>query len=126
VSIKVCEPEQMGPCVLCAERRAFYKGYGPEFGVCCACAESIANLYSLVHSGEPLFEAPSAGANAKPVPTALRWRVLREAGFACQACGERERPLHVDHIVSRAKGGGNEPGNLQALCDRCNLKKGAS
>jgi len=32
---------------------------------------------------------------------------------------------HVDHVVPIAKGGLNVAGNLQLLCPRCNLRKGA-
>ena len=32
---------------------------------------------------------------------------------------------HVDHVVPIAKGGLNVVGNLQLLCPRCNLRKGA-
>jgi 5-methylcytosine-specific restriction endonuclease McrA len=33
--------------------------------------------------------------------------------------------MHIDHIVPLAKGGKNELDNLQLLCGKCNLKKGA-
>lgn len=40
-------------------------------------------------------------------------------------CGTEESPLHVDHIWPIAMGGGNELDNLQLLCERHNLEKGA-
>jgi len=33
--------------------------------------------------------------------------------------------FHIDHVIPLALGGTNWPGNLQLLCPRCNLKKGA-
>lgn len=33
---------------------------------------------------------------------------------------------HVDHVVALARGGSNEPNNLQLLCPACNLSKGDS
>jgi hypothetical protein len=58
-----------------------------------------------------------------PVPTSTRYEVLKRAGGRCQLCHTNERPLHVDHIVPRSKGGTNDLVNLQALCDECNLGK---
>ena len=34
------------------------------------------------------------------------------------------RNLTVDHVVARAKGGQDNPENLQLLCGACNSKKG--
>lgn len=44
----------------------------------------------------------------------------------CAACGVLlGEGFHLDHIVPLARGGGGERGNLQLLCARCNLQKGA-
>lgn len=44
----------------------------------------------------------------------------------CAYCACRlENKYHVDHIVPLSKGGANEKRNLQILCRRCNLQKGA-
>lgn len=125
MSIKVIEESERFPCLHCGNELCWHQGYGPEFGLCFQCAEAIANLYSLVHSGEPLTWGREAVVRPTPVPQAVKWRVLRRDGFRCRACGDDERPLHVDHITPRKKGGSNSEGNLQALCDRCNLSKGA-
>jgi ATP adenylyltransferase len=63
---------------------------------------------------------------SQPVPDTIRYTVLKRAGGKCELCGcsAKERPLHVDHILPRSKGGKNDLSNLQALCDRCNLAKG--
>lgn len=47
---------------------------------------------------------------------------VRERDFhVCRECGE---PAHeVDHIVEVADGGGNEPSNLQLLCDEHHARK---
>jgi len=58
-----------------------------------------------------------------PVPTSIRYEVLKRAGGRCQLCHTNDRPLHVDHIRPRSKGGTNELDNLQALCNECNLGK---
>jgi ATP adenylyltransferase len=61
-----------------------------------------------------------------PVPETIRYEVLRRSHGKCQLCGcsSTDFPLHVDHIIPRSKKGTNDPDNLQALCERCNLAKG--
>ncbi len=51
-----------------------------------------------------------------------RLAVLARDKYACQRCGARAS--HVDHVTAVARGGRDEPGNLQALCAACNLAKG--
>ena len=56
-----------------------------------------------------------------------RYRALQRHGGACQCCGSRIGPLHVDHIKPRH----THPelalsdDNLQVLCADCNIGKGA-
>ena len=61
-----------------------------------------------------------------PIPDSLYYRVLKESGGRCALCGTTrdDRPLHVDHIKPRSKGGRTEYPNLQVLCSKCNLTKG--
>ena len=61
-----------------------------------------------------------------PVPDSLRYRVLKESGGRCTLCGatKKERPLDVDHIKPKSKGGKNVYENLQVLCSKCNRSKG--
>lgn len=127
MSIKVIEEDERFPCVHCGSELCFEKGYGPEFGLCCSCAEAVANLYWIVHAGEPLTwpSARTSQRRGKSVDQKTKWRVLRRDGFICQSCGAQDQPLHVDHVVARANGGSNDDSNLQALCEKCNLRKGA-
>ena len=58
----------------------------------------------------------------------LRYDILKRDGYRCKICGASASDgvkLHVDHIIPVSKGGRTEPGNLQTLCERCNLGKGA-
>jgi ATP adenylyltransferase len=59
-------------------------------------------------------------------PDSLWYRVIQEAKGRCALCGatKDERPLHLDHIKPRSKGGKTEYENLQALCSKCNTIKG--
>jgi len=64
------------------------------------------------------------------VPLGIRYTVLKRDCFKCVLCGASPATLvtcnlHVDHVVSLAKGGRNEITNLRTLCDNCNLGKGA-
>jgi ATP adenylyltransferase len=60
-----------------------------------------------------------------PVSDVLRYRVLKEGGGRCALCGatKDERPLDVDHILPRNRGGKTEYANLQVLCSKCNRSK---
>lgn len=61
----------------------------------------------------------------EPIPDSLRFLVIKAAGGRCQLCGipAKERPLDVDHIIPRSRGGKTELANLQALCSKCNRSK---
>ncbi|MCK4409764.1 MAG: HNH endonuclease [Candidatus Eisenbacteria sp.] len=63
---------------------------------------------------------------ADPIPDSARYMVLKESGGRCALCGatKQERPLDVDHIKPRSKGGTNDPSNLQVLRSKCNRSKG--
>ena len=55
----------------------------------------------------------------------IRLRILRRDSYCCQQCGQDQGKLHVDHIVPRRLGGGDNDANLQTLCQKCNLTKGS-
>ena len=78
----------------------------------------------------------------KPIPSfergiskETRAIVLDRNGFTCQMCGAaagepnpfdqgRKTRLHIGHIIDKSMGGGDDPGNLRAICSACN--EGAS
>ena len=57
----------------------------------------------------------------------VRYRVLKNHGRKCSACGTQKGAMHVDHIKPRAKFPELElvEANLQILCADCNIGKGA-
>ena len=64
----------------------------------------------------------------RPISPRLRFLVLSAAGFRCQLCGSTPGDgivLQVDHVIPFAQGGDETLGNLQALCNLCNVGKGA-
>ena len=63
--------------------------------------------------------------DTNPVPDSLYYNVLKDANGRCALCGatKNERPLHVDHIKPRSRGGKTLYENLQVLCSKCNQAK---
>ena len=61
-----------------------------------------------------------------PVSGSLYYEAMKESGGRCALCGcsKNDRPLDVDHIIPRSKGGKSTENNLQVLCSRCNRTKG--
>ena len=62
------------------------------------------------------------------VPASLELKVWKRDNATCQKCKSSPANcpgvlMHIDHIIPRAKGGGNTLDNLQLLCARCNIRK---
>lgn len=55
-----------------------------------------------------------------------RTAIARSQGYRCMYCGVRLRTenLQIDHMYPVSRGGYNDDDNLQALCRRCNIRKG--
>ena len=60
------------------------------------------------------------------VTNKMRFAVYERDGWRCKKCGRRSKDLEVDHIYPISKGGKSTFDNLQTLCHRCNVKKGAN
>jgi len=78
------------------------------------------------------FRAPAVAVLIKVVRSVYRGRVpfsrrnvLIRDRFACAYCGTRTRPITMDHVVPRSRGGKSEFDNCVACCRACNQKKGA-
>lgn len=54
-----------------------------------------------------------------------RFEVFRRDNFTCQYCGAKppECELQVDHVMPKALGGDDTPGNLVTACHDCNIGK---
>ncbi len=54
-----------------------------------------------------------------------RKNIFRRDNFTCQYCGRTDRPLTIDHMVPRSKGGEDTWENLITACSHCNTMKGS-
>jgi site-specific DNA-methyltransferase (adenine-specific) len=56
----------------------------------------------------------------------VKERLYKEQNGLCNACGNEFeiRNLEIDHIIPKAKGGGDYYENYQLLCGSCNRIKG--
>lgn len=72
------------------------------------------------------FEAVEANLAKSPgrtrIPDDVKLLVWTRDGGACVQCGSRTE-LQFDHIIAYARGGSDDPANLQILCRPCNLSK---
>jgi 5-methylcytosine-specific restriction endonuclease McrA len=78
------------------------------------------------------FRAPAVAVLVKVVRSVYRGRVpfsrrnvLARDRFACAYCGSRAKPITMDHVIPRSRGGKNDFDNCVACCRTCNHKKGA-
>jgi site-specific DNA-methyltransferase (adenine-specific) len=61
-----------------------------------------------------------------PKSPSVKERLYKQQNGKCNACGQNFelRNLEIDHIVPKAKGGGDYYENYQLLCGSCNRIKG--
>lgn len=62
----------------------------------------------------------------RSIPASWRSQILAKFDNECVRCGTalESKTAHMDHIIPFSKGGGTTLGNLQPMCEPCNLKKG--
>ena len=58
----------------------------------------------------------------KAIPL-TRKNLLRRDGYICQYCGIKNKPMTIDHILPKQRGGEDTWDNLVAACTKCNHKK---
>lgn len=75
---------------------------------------------------DELTQAAAPMQHTRIIPPAIIREVWERDGGKCTICGERDN-LHFDHIIPFSKGGSSLTGqNVQLLCARHNIIKGAS
>ena len=50
--------------------------------------------------------------------------IFRRDQYVCQYCGSTQKPLTIDHIIPKVKGGLDSWPNLVTACQDCNNRKG--
>ncbi|WP_405161383.1 TerD family protein [Nocardia sp. NBC_01499] len=62
--------------------------------------------------------------DSRSIPPDVKAAVWQRDGGQCCQCGDTHY-LEFDHVIPLSRGGATSVGNLQILCRRCNLEKGA-
>ncbi|MDG6101786.1 TerD family protein [Dactylosporangium aurantiacum] len=87
-------------------------------------AEHVAAvLTGVLRVAKRIAQVP-AQRDSRSIPAAMKAEVWRLDGGACRECKATEY-LEFDHVIPWSRGGATSVGNLQLLCRRCNLAKGA-
>lgn len=81
-------------------------------------------LYALVRRRNFLVAERMDASRSRYIPDHVKVDVWQRDGGACARCSATEY-LEFDHIIPFSKGGSNTAKNIQLLCRRCNLEKGA-
>ena len=58
----------------------------------------------------------------KAIPL-TRKNLLRRDSYTCQYCNVKNKPMTLDHVIPRQRGGKDTWENLVAACTKCNHKK---
>jgi len=94
-------------------------------------SEDTTLVASRRNESDPAPASIRTGRAKRPIPLGLRYDVLKRDDFRCVLCGRSPATnpglkLHVDHIVPESSGGPTTLENLRALCDDCNVGRGAA
>lgn len=132
---------EFNPVAEQAYRRGYHEGFGDAVdrisrgAMMSSLDEELAKLLDWRRS--PIYFGPTAPGLAenweitisrrRKISPTIRYNVLERSKNRCVACGATaaDAMLQVDHIIAIANGGSNDITNLQALCEECNLGKGA-
>ncbi|MCK9900597.1 TerD family protein [Frankia sp. Cpl3] len=84
---------------------------------------AAAVLSGVLRVARRLVIAPR-GRDSRAVPQAVKAEVWQRDRGTCVQCSATEY-LEFDHVIPHSRGGATSVNNLQLLCRRCNLEKGA-
>ncbi|MBI2848243.1 MAG: HNH endonuclease [Chloroflexi bacterium] len=111
------------PLNICRVRRAVVLIYENK-------AEMLEDGSGYIHSVSADFPVPSVirlGALVRRPPQRerrlTRFEIFKRDRYACQYCGKETRPLTLDHVIPRYRGGQHTWENLVSACGSCNRHK---
>lgn len=94
--------------------------------------DALTQFVSYANTKDIIPPSPNEAANghktSRDPSLRTRFRVMKRDNFICCKCGTSPATqlgtvLHVDHIIPWSRGGDTVDGNLQTLCEACNLGK---
>lgn len=102
--------------------------YRRHWGSFLSACEAFKSFHDGKISREQLLRGRSEGQARRTIPLKDRWATQKRDNYRCTKCGaspstDHTVELDVDHIIPVARGGTNDPANLQTLCRRCNQGK---
>lgn len=119
------------PCRMCGKESIDcieYSSFHKEAQVCNWCANVVANVFSMKHSGQyltwPNEPLTSKYRSRKRISAKTRKFVFERDSYRCVKCSSFV-DLQIDHIYPHILGGSDELDNLQTLCQSCNRIKKA-
>lgn len=81
-------------------------------------------LSTLTRMAKRQLLIPRSESMSRHIPQDVRNAVWQRDGGQCVECGAKSY-LEFDHTISYSQGGASTVGNVQLLCRKCNLAKGA-
>ncbi|MHC4883365.1 MAG: HNH endonuclease, partial [Planctomycetota bacterium] len=81
-------------------------------------------LENLTRKYNYIIPENSDSVRSRHIPDDVKVEVWQRDQGKCVKCGASEY-LEYDHIIPFSKGGANSVNNIQLLCRKCNLAKGA-
>ena len=88
------------------------------------CLEDAFFEYNFPRQPEPDYSNRQGNRNRAPMSRTKVIAVMKKSDSRCVYCASDE-DLQIDHILPHSRGGTNDLNNLQMLCRKCNLSKGA-
>ena len=110
------------PLNVCRARRALVLVYEGK-------AEMLEDGTGFAHSANDSFPVPSVIRlfylikRPRPTRKLTRLEVFYRDRFTCQYCGKESRPLTLDHVIPRHRGGQHTWENVVSACAHCNRRK---